>query len=580
MGACPSGPSPSGNGGPVCGQSGHLPGDFPRCFLIPTRRPVTGRRRATGPCRSTCCRIAPPLTARGLCPSAGSTCWGLCRELGTPVFIYDEEHLRRRCREAVSAWGGGVAYASKAFLCRAMARLAYEEGMAIDVSTGGELHVALAAGVPAARLVLHGNNKSDAELARALDAGVGRIVVDSFDEIDRLERLAPASASRPASARPGDARHRGPHPRVRHDRPGRLQVRVRTWRRARRPRRWPGLRRPGSPVALVGVHAHIGSQIFALDSFEKAVAVLAEFFSPLGLDELCIGGGLGVAYVAGESAPTITALGRGGASRGRRGRHRAEGAPHRRAGPGDRGRRRGHLLHGRHHQGDPGVAHLRQRRRRHERQPPAGAVRQRLRGVPGAGHRRPPPRTVTVVGKHCESGDVIVRDAQVPADVAVGDVLATPVTGAYGHSMASTYNKVPRPPVVFVRDGAHRVVVRRETLDDLLALDALGRRTRDPSVRPLPFAPWRRRRCGWGCSAAATSAGRWSGCSSTTATGSRPAPACTWSWPPWRCAAGPASGTPRCPTGILTTDASAVVADPDRRRRGRGHRRASSRPAP
>ena len=104
---------------------------------------------------------------------AGVDVLDLCEEFGTPVFVYDEEHLRRRCREAVAAWGGGVAYASKAFLCRAMARLAHEEGMCIDVSTGGELHVALAAGVPGARLVLHGNNKSDAELARALDAGVG-----------------------------------------------------------------------------------------------------------------------------------------------------------------------------------------------------------------------------------------------------------------------------------------------------------------------------------------------------------------------------------------------------------------------
>src|SRR3954447_3894482 len=113
----------------------------------------------------------------------------LARDLGTPLFVYDEDHLRRRCQEAVSAWGDGVAYASKAFLCKAMAALANEEGMHIDVSTGGELHVALAAGVPPERLVLHGNNKSEAELARALEVGVGRIVVDSFDEIDRLERL-------------------------------------------------------------------------------------------------------------------------------------------------------------------------------------------------------------------------------------------------------------------------------------------------------------------------------------------------------------------------------------------------------
>src|SRR5579863_7464334 len=111
-------------------------------------------------------------------------------EFGTPVFVYDEDHIRSRCREAVGSWGDGVAYASKAFLCKAMARLAHEEGMCIDVSTGGELHVALCAGVPAGRLVLHGNNKSDAELAHAVDKGVGRIVIDSFDEIARLERIA------------------------------------------------------------------------------------------------------------------------------------------------------------------------------------------------------------------------------------------------------------------------------------------------------------------------------------------------------------------------------------------------------
>jgi diaminopimelate decarboxylase len=137
------------------------------------------------------------IDASGRLSIAGVDLLDLCRNVGTPVFVYDEEHIRRRCREAVGAWGGGVAYASKAFLCRAMARLVHEEGMAIDVSTGGELHVALAAGVPGSRLVLHGNNKSDVEVGRALEVRVGRIVVDSFDEIDRLERLAVAAAWRP-----------------------------------------------------------------------------------------------------------------------------------------------------------------------------------------------------------------------------------------------------------------------------------------------------------------------------------------------------------------------------------------------
>src|SRR5688572_25533217 len=118
----------------------------------------------------------------------------LTAELGTPLFVYDEHHIRTRCREAVAAWGDGVAYASKAFLCKAMAALAHEEGMCVDVSTGGELHVALAAGVPPHRLVLHGNNKSTAELTRAVEVGVGRIIVDSFDEIERLEALTLAGA--------------------------------------------------------------------------------------------------------------------------------------------------------------------------------------------------------------------------------------------------------------------------------------------------------------------------------------------------------------------------------------------------
>src|SRR5687768_531245 len=140
-----------------------------------------------------------PLTAsvdgEGRLSIGGCDVLDLAEEHGTPLFIYDELDMRERCREAVTAWGDGVAYASKAFLCKAMAALAHEEGMWVDVSTGGELHVALAAGVPAARLVLHGNNKADDELARALEIGIGRIIVDSFDEIDRLERLTAAAGN-------------------------------------------------------------------------------------------------------------------------------------------------------------------------------------------------------------------------------------------------------------------------------------------------------------------------------------------------------------------------------------------------
>jgi diaminopimelate decarboxylase len=397
----------------------------------------------------------------------------LCRQVGTPVFVYDEDHLRRRCREAVASFGEGVAYASKAFFCRAMASLVVEEGMRIDVSTGGETHVALASGVTGDRLVLHGNNKSDDELRQAIAAGVHRIVVDSFDEIDRLERLVPEAAGgrRPGvllRVTPGIEAHTHEYVRTGQD-DSKFGLGLASGAAAEAVER---LRRPGSPVELMGVHAHIGSQIFAVSSFVRAVEVLADFFCPLGLPELCIGGGLGVAYVEGERAPSITewaaAL------------HHACGV----AGipPSVR------------ITAEPGRAIA-----------AAAAVTlytvgtiKRLPGIRtyisvdggmsdnprpvlyGSGYEAflprqttaPRPQVATIVGKHCESGDIIVRDARLPSDVAVGDILATPVTGAYGHSMASTYNKVGRPPVVFVRDGTARIVVRRETYDDLMRLDS------------------------------------------------------------------------------------------------------------
>jgi diaminopimelate decarboxylase len=388
---------------------------------------------------------------------------------GTPLFVYDEVHLRERCREAVAAWGDGTAYASKAFLCRAMAALAHEEGMCIDVSTGGELHVALAAGVPGARLVLHGNNKSTAELTAAVEAGVGRIVVDSFDEIDRLEALVLTGNVVQVLVRvtPGVEAHTHEYVMTGQEdskfgfsiASGAAQAAVDSLRHI-----------PG--VDLVGVHAHIGSQIFLLDSFRKEVEAMAGFFNRLGLAELCLGGGLGVPYVVGEEAPTISQWAA-----------TAKEACADAGVPGDTSIT-----------AEPGRAIV-----------AAAAVTLyrvgTIKDLPGirtyvavdggmSDNPRPVlygsgyeaflprastadrPRQVTVVGKHCESGDVIVRDACVPDDLEVGDILCTPVTGAYGHSMASNYNKVPRPPVVFVRDGEDRVVVRRETYDDLLRLDS------------------------------------------------------------------------------------------------------------
>jgi diaminopimelate decarboxylase len=391
----------------------------------------------------------------------------LAREFGTPLFVYDEETLRARCREAVAAFGPGVNYATKAFLCVAMAALAVEEGCNLDVSTAGEYHVARAAGVAPDRLVLHGNNKSVDELRRALGERVGRVIVDSFDELDRIEALVGEGLPVPKvllRITPGVEAHTHEFVRTGQDDSKfgfglRVGDAERAVQRASR----------SDAVDLVGLHAHIGSQVFEARFFEMAVDALAPFVIRHGLPELSIGGGLGVAYVEGEEAPGITEWGEAV--------HRAVAA----AGitatvTAEPGRalvaRAGLTLYT--------VGTLKDIPDIRTYVSVDGGMSDNPRPVLyGSGYEAFLPRAVeadrsrvvTVVGKHCESGDVVVRDARVPADLAVGDVLCTPVTGAYGHSMGSNYNKVPRPPVVFVRDGAARLVVRRETLDDLLALD-------------------------------------------------------------------------------------------------------------
>ena len=398
---------------------------------------------------------------------AGCDLLALAEEYGTPLFVYDEDHMRARCREAVAAFPDGVAYAAKAFLCQAMAKLVHEEGMHLDVATGGEVHIALAAGVPAESLVFHGNNKSMAELHAGLSAEVGRVVVDSFDEIDRIETIVGEGLAPPrvlVRVTPGIEAHTHEY----------LQTGVADSKfgfslaggvaeeALARAERSPAMQ-------LMGIHAHIGSQVFVVDSFVKAIGLLAPLVQSIDASEFSIGGGLGVAYVEGESTPSITEW--------------AEAVK----GAADATGIRSRIL------AEPGRAIV-----------AAAAITlyrvgtlKRLKGgriyvavdggmsdnprpvLYGSGYEAFLPRSVEadrhlsvrVVGKHCESGDVIVRDAAVPEDLQVGDVLATPVTGAYGHSMGSNYNMIMRPPVVFVRDGRARVVVRRETYDDLVRRD-------------------------------------------------------------------------------------------------------------
>ncbi|MHB8463875.1 MAG: diaminopimelate decarboxylase [Acidimicrobiales bacterium] len=398
---------------------------------------------------------------------------GLAAEYGTPLFVYDETHLRARCREAVEAWGDGVAYATKAFLCRAMAALAYEEGMTLDVSTGGELHVALAAGVPADRLVLHGNNKSSAEIADALTVGVSRIVVDSFDELDRLERLV-ATDMRPPDVMvrvtPGVEAHTHEYVRTGQD-DSKFGFGLSSGMADEAIDRARSLEKQGL-LRLVGVHAHIGSQVFRLDSFDAEVDALGDWFLLQELGELCVGGGLGVAYVQGEQAPSIAewaaAVRAACAAKGIPASVKVSAEPGRSIVAGA-----AMTLYT--------VGTIKPLPGLRTYLSVDGGMSDNPRPVLyGSGYEAFLPRAVEagrtmparIVGKHCESGDVVVPDASLPGDTVVGDILATPVTGAYGHAMASNYNKVPRPAVVFVAGGDSRVVVRRETYEDLLRLDS------------------------------------------------------------------------------------------------------------
>ncbi|MBT8214030.1 MAG: diaminopimelate decarboxylase [Acidimicrobiia bacterium] len=408
------------------------------------------------------------LTDDGSLMVGGVTVTDLAHEFGTPLFVYDEAHLRSRCRQAVAAFGDGVAYATKAFLCRAMAELAYEEGMCLDVATGGELHVALSAGVPGDRLVLHGNNKSSGELAAAIDAGVGRIVVDSFDELDRIDAIV--AAGRPAPSvlvrvNPGVDAHTHEYLTT-----GVADSKFGFGLESGDARRAVERIAVGSSMDLIGLHAHIGSQVFAVDSFERAVTTLAPFVTSLDLPELSVGGGLGVAYVEGESAPSIAEWGSVVTDACRKAgiRSRVTAEP-------------GRAIVAEAAITVYTVGTIKQIDGVRTYVSVDGGMSDNPRPVLyGSGYEAFLPRAVAadrdsrvrVVGKHCESGDVIVSDAAVPADIEVGDLLATPVTGAYGFSMGSNYNLVPRPAVVFVADGDARLVVRRETLDDLLRRDA------------------------------------------------------------------------------------------------------------
>jgi diaminopimelate decarboxylase len=390
----------------------------------------------------------------------------LAAAYGTPLFVYDEDFLRVRCQEFAAQFGAAnVAYASKAFLCLAMAKLVHEEGLSLDVATGGELHVALSAGFPAERILFHGNNKSEAEIIAAMTAGVGIVVADSFMEIERLERLGfPGRVF--IRATPGVEAHTHEYIETGTDR-SKFGFSV------SRGDALAAVRRVVDSPTLTfgGIHCHIGSQVFRLDSCAKAAAVVVAFADECeretgtSVSVLNLGGGLGTRYIPSDPVMDVAEYARV--------LHDAVGD------------RTVMVEPGRAIAGKAGitvyrVGTVKQSGDRATYVAVDGGMSDNPRPVLyGAGYdaylpaqiEAARPLVASIAGKHCEQGDVIVVDAHLPASVAAGDLLVTPVTGAYGYSMASNYNKVPRPATVFVRGGQARVVIARETLDDLLRLD-------------------------------------------------------------------------------------------------------------
>ncbi len=415
----------------------------------------------------------------------------IAREHGTPSYVLDEADFRSRARDFAQSFdaaftdlcgGADVYYAGKAFLCTEVARWVADEGLRLDTCTGTELAVALRAGLDPSLIGLHGNNKSTAELVRAVEAGIGRIVVDSLAEIDRVAEVA-ATRDVQAPARPrvtvGVEAHTHSYIATAHeDQKFGLSLSGGVAAEAvARVLAHPSLR-------LLGLHSHIGSQIFDTSGFEVAARRVLGLHAQVQrehgvvLPELDLGGGFGVAYTTQHDPMPPSELAGGIADIvGKECADLGVEVPRISVEPG-------RAIAG------PSTFTLYE----------VGTVKDV--GLDGGGVRRyvavdggmsdnirtalydadysctlagraseASPVLSRLVGKHCESGDVVVKDEFLPGDVGAGDLVAVPGTGAYCRSMASNYNHVPRPPVVAVRDGVARVVVRRETEDDLLALD-------------------------------------------------------------------------------------------------------------
>jgi diaminopimelate decarboxylase len=408
---------------------------------------------------------------RGHLEIAGCDAVDLAAEFGTPAYVYAEDEMRSRARAYSEAFERRhddfeILYASKAFPCTAAYRLFAEEGLSVDVASGGELHMALRAGFDPKRIHMHGNNKSDEEILFASRAGVRHLILDSFDEIERCERLLEARQDVLIRVTPG----------IKPETHGYIQTGqldskfgfgIEDGLAARAIERVLA----SEVLNLVGLHVHIGSQILELEPYRLAIRALGELAAGW-CRVVNVGGGLGIAYTREDEPPSIDAyvdakvravtevFGRGVRILVEPGRSLVgnAGLTVYRVGtvktiPGVRT----------YVAVDGGMSD--------NMRPMLYGSRYEALIADRAGIE--PDTTATLAGMHCESGDVLVRDVPLAAPTA-GDVLVTPATGAYGHAMASNYNGMTRPPVVFCRDGEARVVVRRESYEDLTARDADG----------------------------------------------------------------------------------------------------------
>ncbi|WP_030792091.1 diaminopimelate decarboxylase [Streptomyces sp. NRRL S-920] len=419
-------------------------------------------------------------TPEGVVSMGGIEVTRLAEEFGTPAYFVDEADFRARCRAWRDAFGreADVFYAGKAFLSRAVVRWLHEEGLNLDVCSGGELTTALDAGMPAERIAFHGNNKTEDEIHRAIEAGVGRIVLDSFQEIVRVSHIAERLGRRQRvqiRVTVGVEAHTHEFIATAHE-DQKFGIALAGGQAAEAVRRALTL----DGIELIGIHSHIGSQIFDMAGFEvsarRVVQLLAEVRDEHGVElpEIDLGGGLGIAYTPEDDPREPHEIAR---ALGEIVTRECEAA----------GLRTPRISV------EPGRAIV---------GPTAFTLYEVGTIKPLEGLRTyvsvdggmsdnirtalydaeytvalvsrssdAEPMLVRVVGKHCESGDIVVRDAFLPADLAPGDLIAVPATGAYCRSMASNYNHALRPPVVAVEGGAARVIVRRETEEDLLRLD-------------------------------------------------------------------------------------------------------------